>query len=323
MTTTNITLLISTINDGIFSTQHMTLPIAVQCTLTGDDNQRLIDTVQREVTAIMDERKAPSGDDAFSHSIHVYEGAIAITETEERPSHKRKYHDTSNAPVKKPMLTVETKMDELTADAGEQWPPATPKSPVFDISGYGDRPLWHAPRKIQRQETEVIPVEEEEEAEAEVPVEVSTPRIVERQETEVIPVEDDLQGCAPKVLEFKEEVEVDKDMAAEVTEEVKKDDAAEKKDVTEEETKISTCRGVVGRGARKGQPCQWRVVDTTFNLCKVHLNQRNHNYAKHQKNKSRDAFVVRIRDLIAKRSEFARKFPPLSLQRSTSSDVHC
>ena len=89
------------------------------------------------------------------------------------------------------------------------------------------------------------------------------------------------------------------------------------------QSKLPKCRGVVGRGIRKGLPCQWRVIDETLNLCKVHLNQHDHRYQQHKKNKRKDEFMVRINDLITKRSEFARKFPPLSLERSTSSDVHC
>ena len=82
-TMTNITLLISTVNDGVFSTQHLTLPIAVQGTLTADDNQRLIDAVQRETQAIMSERKAPSGDDASSRCKALYDGAIQIIDCTE------------------------------------------------------------------------------------------------------------------------------------------------------------------------------------------------------------------------------------------------
>lgn len=303
-TTTNITLLISTVNDGMFSTQHLTLPIAVQGTLTADDNQRLIDAVQRETQAIMSERKAPQGDDASSRSKALYDGAIQIIDStaddnmpqQDNITPQKRHEEEDKAtenPSKKKKLSVATPTSPRTP-VYEVVSPHTPTSPVFAM-------------RIERQETEVIPADE---AQWRAPLQThEAPRPLERQETEVIP------EVEAEEAEEKEEKEEKVAVVIPIIQNI----VAERI----RRSKLPKCRGVVGRGIRKGLPCQWRIIDETLNLCKVHLNQHDHKYQQHKKNKRTDEFIVRIKDLIAKRSDFARKFPPLSLERSTSSDVHC
>jgi hypothetical protein len=74
------------------------------------------------------------------------------------------------------------------------------------------------------------------------------------------------------------------------------------------------CRGVVSRGPRKGQGCQWKVKDKTIRLCKVHLNQLDRQY---------EFWERRQRYIDAKRKadnhiQFNSNFPCLHLVRSVS-----
>lgn len=296
-TTTNITLLISTVEDDISNTQHMTLPIVVQGTLNADDQQRLIDTVQREVQTILDERKV------------LYDGAIDLVDNEIIQVIDSRVEDDQETQKQKKQKKHGATRDEDEEEPARKKGRVTPTTPTFE-----------------RQDTEVIPVETEVPVETKVETKAALP--LERKDTEVIPADDDdvplwraplpsheAPQPSQKAQEAQEAQEAPQPKVIPVVQ-----------DMLMAKIRWSTlpkCRGVVGRGVRKGQPCQWRIVDETLHLCKVHLNQHNLNYEKHQKNKRGDEFKVRIRDLISKRIAFSRKFPPLSLERSTSSDVHC